>query len=259
MARVAARDPDALLARHAADDGEEVHHQAEQPGPAVVDAERPADEPGDERLQRALDPGCRHLLARELVLERRVAEAAREDAAVGRLLPVVEAVAAVVRAVEEPLERLGGDHLAAGRDDQALELPEEPAEVAVRRDQHLLRIELLQRLHAIVLADLRAGLGGQQPRAAAPSARAGAPRRRDGRSPRGSGRRAAPRPSRRRSRRHAAPRTRRRARHARRRRRRGGGCPSAGTHRRPGRPACRAPPPSAASSARPARGRSSRS
>ena len=38
MARVAARDPDAFLARHAADDGEEVHHQTEQPGPAVVDA-----------------------------------------------------------------------------------------------------------------------------------------------------------------------------------------------------------------------------
>ena len=213
-------------------------HQAEQPGPAVVDAERPADEPGDERLQRALDPGCRHLVARELVLERRVAEAAREDAAVGRLLPVVEAVAAVVRAVEEPLaERLGRDHLAAGRDDQALELPEQPAEVAVRRDQHLLR-------HRAPRATARDRARGSRrrprrpaPRAAAPSARAAAQRRRDGRSPRGSGRPAAPRPSRRRSRRRAAPRTRRRARHAPRRRRRGGGCPSAGTHRRPARPA----------------------
>ena len=53
---------------------------------------------------------------RELVLGD-VAEAAGKDPPVGRLLPVVESVAAVVRAIEQVLERLSRDHLAAGRDD----------------------------------------------------------------------------------------------------------------------------------------------
>ena len=55
VTRVAARDPDAVLLRHRADDGEEVEDQAEDPGPAVVDADRPSDE-SRRRSARAL-PG----------------------------------------------------------------------------------------------------------------------------------------------------------------------------------------------------------
>ena len=196
-------------------------------------------------------PRRRHLVRRELVLERRVAEPASEDPAVRRLLPVVEAVPAVVRAVEEPFgERLGGDHLAARGHDQPLELAEEAARVAVGRDEHVLGLEPVERLDAAVLADLDAGLGGAARQAVAPSARAGARHRRDGRSPRGSGRRAAPRSTRRRSRPRGAPRTRRRARRAPRRRRRGGGCPSAAARRRPEPRAGRAPARSAATAGR---------
>ena len=162
MAGVAARDPHPLLAGDAADDRQEVEHQPEDPGPAVLDGDRPADQLGDERLERALDPGRDLLVGRELRLERPVAEAAREDAPVGRLLPVVEAVAPVVRAFEEPLrERLGRDHLAARRDDQPLDLAEQAARVPVRRDQHLLGLDVVERLDAAVLPDLDAGLGGQ--------------------------------------------------------------------------------------------------
>ena len=50
-------------------------------------------------------------------------------------MPVVEAVAAVVRDLEEHLlDRLGRDHLATRRDDEPFELAEETARVAVGRD-----------------------------------------------------------------------------------------------------------------------------
>jgi hypothetical protein len=65
--------------------------------------DRPADQVGHEALERRLDGGRRLFAGRELVVERGVAEAAREDAPVLALLPVVEAVAAVVGAVEQPL------------------------------------------------------------------------------------------------------------------------------------------------------------
>ena len=83
-------------------------------------------------------PGRRasmHLLVRELGVQRDVAEAARDDAPVGPLVPVVEAVPPVVRDLEEQLvDRLGRDHLAARRDDEPLELAEEAARIAVGRD-----------------------------------------------------------------------------------------------------------------------------
>src|SRR5437870_5311384 len=82
--------------------------------------ELPARQPGDEVLEHLLNWLGRLLDGGELGVEREVAEAAGEDPALVVLVPVVEAVAAVVRKVEESLpNRLGGDHLAAGRDDQA--------------------------------------------------------------------------------------------------------------------------------------------
>src|SRR5205085_4846251 len=82
---------------------QEVEHEPEEPGPTVRDRDGSADQLGDQRLERVLDRGGDLLLRRELRGERRVAEAAGEQAAVGRLLPVVEAVAAVVGTFEEPL------------------------------------------------------------------------------------------------------------------------------------------------------------
>ena len=148
-----------------------------------------SDELRDERLERALDRRRRQLLGRELRLEREVAEAAGDDPAVGRLLPVVEAVAGVVRALEQTLrDRLRRDHLPARRDDRALERTEQAARVAVRRDEHLLGVELVERLDAMVLDDRDAGLRREHARAAERTAPAASPRRPDGRSPRESDR-----------------------------------------------------------------------
>ena len=160
MAGVPARDPDALLAGHAPGDRQEVQHEAEDSCPAVRDREGPPDELGHERLERVLELGRRSLVVRELRLEREVAEAAREDAAVGDLLPVVEAVAAVVGAREDALaERLGRDHLSAGRDDQSLDRAEEPAGIPVGGDEHLGVFDLVERADAALLPDLDSGLG----------------------------------------------------------------------------------------------------
>src|SRR5207302_5326199 len=116
--RVAAGYPRPLVPRLAPHDRHEVGHEAEQACPAMRHDDRPADQVRDETLERALDLGRRLLARRELVVEVRVAEAAGEDPPILALLPVVEAVTAVVRAVEEPLgDRLAGDHLSACRDD----------------------------------------------------------------------------------------------------------------------------------------------
>src|SRR5919197_5616877 len=125
VTRVAASDPHTVLTRNAPDDREEVEHEPEDACPAVVDAELPSDERADESLEGALDGLRRHLLVRELVLQRDVAEATRDDAAVRRLMPVVEPMPPVVRNLEVALaDRLGGDHLAAGRHDEAFERAE---------------------------------------------------------------------------------------------------------------------------------------
>ena len=82
------------------------------------------------------------------------------DTAVGELLPVVEALARVVRPVEEhPVERRARDHLAARRPDQVGELRDEPVPVAVGRDDDVVRVERLDVVHRVVLADLGARLG----------------------------------------------------------------------------------------------------
>ena len=127
VAGVTARHPDPVLTRNATDGGQEIEDHPEDPGPAVVDPQRAADERRDEVLERALNWWREHFVRRELVLERDVAEPARDDAAVLGLVPVVEAVTSVVRDLEEALHnRLGRDDLAASRDDQTLERAQEP-------------------------------------------------------------------------------------------------------------------------------------
>ena len=155
VARVAAGHPEPVVARDAPDHGQEVEDHPEDARPAVVDAERTADVLLDEPLERTLDDGRRDLVGRELGVERDVPEAARDDAAVEPLVPVVEAVPAVVRDLEQQLrDRLGRDHLAARRDDQALELAEQAARVAVGRDDDRLGVGLLEGADARVLVDL---------------------------------------------------------------------------------------------------------
>jgi hypothetical protein len=116
--------------------------------------------------------GVVSLLGRQLRQQRRVAEAAGEDAAVRCLLPVVEAVAGVVRAVEETLrDRLRGDHLAARGHDRAFEVSEQAAGVAVGGHDHVLRLELVERRDVALLQDLRPGLGGEHSESPHPPAR----------------------------------------------------------------------------------------
>ncbi len=82
------------------------------------------------------------------------------DAPVGQLLPVIEALARVVRAVvEDAVERLAHDHLAARRPDRFRELAHEPVPVAVGGDDDLVGVERSQVVDALVLAELGARLG----------------------------------------------------------------------------------------------------
>ena len=83
------------------------------------DLRRLADQLGRKGLELALDRLGDRLLGGELVVGLRVAAATDDEAIVVGLLPVIEAVPGVVRAVEEAArQRLGGDHLAAyGNDD----------------------------------------------------------------------------------------------------------------------------------------------
>ena len=84
VARVAAGHPEPVVARHPPDDRQEVEHHPEDPRPAVVDAQRAADVLLDEPLERGLHDRRRDLVGGELGVERDVAEAARDDPAVGR-------------------------------------------------------------------------------------------------------------------------------------------------------------------------------
>ena len=103
MTGVTAGDPQPVVAGNPADDGEEVHHHPEDPRPAVVDPQRATEEAVDELLERGLHPVGELLVGGELGVEGHVAEAAGDDAAVGRLVPVIEPVAAVMRRLEQPL------------------------------------------------------------------------------------------------------------------------------------------------------------
>src|SRR5262249_53289203 len=132
VARIATGDPHPVLTRHAAHDRQEVEHKPEDPGPAIVDANLAAEELRDERVERLLYHGRRLLDSGELGVERLVAEAAGDEPPVGRLVPVVETMPAVVRHLEEPLfERLCREDLSARRDDQTLELAKQPARISV--------------------------------------------------------------------------------------------------------------------------------
>ena len=84
----------------------------------------------------------------------------RIEAVVGRLLPVIEAVARVVRPrVERFRERLRREHLAPHWTDRRVELRKQAARVPVGRDHDVVGVELVQRFDAAVLDDLRPGLG----------------------------------------------------------------------------------------------------
>src|SRR5262249_40480323 len=110
-----------------------------------------------------LDLRSRHLVGGELRLEREVTEPAGEDPTVRRLLPVVEAVASVVRALEQDLvDRLGGHHLPTRRDDEAFERPEQPAGTPVCRAEDVVRLEVVERFDAATLDDRDAARGRLQ-------------------------------------------------------------------------------------------------
>src|SRR3954464_5381610 len=114
VARVAAGDPYALA--NLADDRDPVRRHAPDSRPAVRHVRAIADEALDEPVEAALDQVGRLLDVRLLGRERRVAVAADNEPSVGELVPVVVAVARVVRALVEALaQRLGRENLSADR------------------------------------------------------------------------------------------------------------------------------------------------
>ena len=122
------------------------------------------------RCKRALHRLGELLVGGELRVERHVAEATGDDAPVLGLVPVVEAVATVVRHLEEALgDRLRRDHLAARRDDQPLDLAEQAARVAVGADDDGRSAELVERRDARVLANLDARLRSEAGEATHPA------------------------------------------------------------------------------------------
>ncbi len=99
--------------------------------------------------------GGRLLHVRELGVDRCVPEAARDDSPVRRLVPVVEAVASVVRDLEPALrDRLGRDHLPARRHDQTLEVSEQATRIPVGTDDHGGFARVRERRHPLTLTDL---------------------------------------------------------------------------------------------------------
>src|SRR5436190_751591 len=94
-------------------------------------------------------------------LEREISETARDYPPVRALVPVVESVPRVMRAFEERLRnRLGRDHLPAGRDDRAVEIAEEAAWIAVRRHHDPFSLELGRRRNTMALPKLTARVCG---------------------------------------------------------------------------------------------------
>ena len=116
VARVPACDPDAVA--HLAHERDAIGRGAPDPRPAVGDPRPVADEPLDERVERA--PGSAASSPRRPCSRSRasVAVAAEHEPPVGQLLPVVVAAARVVRPlVEHARERLRREHLPARRPD----------------------------------------------------------------------------------------------------------------------------------------------
>jgi len=157
----------AVAAGHGPDERQHVLRQPEDAGPAMRHRNLPAHELVEEGLERGLDRRRRLLHVRELIEDRDVAEAAEQDPPVRELLPVVEALPCVVRAVvEAAVERFARDHLTARRPDQVGELRDEAVPVAVRRDKDAIRVERLEVLDQVVLAQLGACLRGPRGEAA---------------------------------------------------------------------------------------------
>src|SRR4051794_15032707 len=115
----------------------------------MFDARQLTEQLDEERIERFLDHRRGDLVVCHLGEDREVAETAEHDAVVGKLLPVIEAVSCVMRALEEPLrKRLSGDDLPARRPDRVVELREEAAARAVRRENDVLCMEVVERLDA---------------------------------------------------------------------------------------------------------------
>ncbi len=162
------------------------------PAQRCVDRRRAAESSSTNASSASWTARRRDLVGRELGVERDVAEAAGDEPAVRPLVPVVEAVPAVVRELEQPLrDRLGGDHLAARRDDQPLELAEQAARVAVGRDDDGRRASVSSSDATRVCSRISAPASAARRASRRTSAQAGARRRADGRAPPGSGPRAA--------------------------------------------------------------------
>ena len=114
-----------------------VGREADDARPAVLDGRGGADVLAQQPLEVGLHRGGGRGLGRPLRLAADVAAAAQRDAAVGQLLPVVEAVARVDRARHrDVVGRRGGQHLQAGRAHPSGERRHQVLEAAVDRDQH---------------------------------------------------------------------------------------------------------------------------
>jgi hypothetical protein len=157
-------DPDLpVVSGYQADEWQRVLGQSKDSGPAVRYIDLAPDKLMEEALERRLDRQREFFDVRELVEDREVTEPAEHDAAVGKLLPVVEAVARVVRAVVQRLrERLAHYHLAARRPDQVGELGDEAVPVPVGRDEDAVSVERADVLDRFVLAELDARLRGER-------------------------------------------------------------------------------------------------
>ena len=117
-----------------------------------------AGELGREALELGLDRLRERLLVRELRVEVLVAPAAEDEPAIRGLLPVIEAVARVVRPrIQRLRQRLGDDHLAADRPDRPVELRQQAARVAVGGDHDVLGVDVVERLDSRLFDDLGSG------------------------------------------------------------------------------------------------------
>ena len=144
MLRVAAGGPDALTSGTKPTSGRSSGRRSEDPGPAVRDRRQVSEEALNQRLERGLNGRCGRLLRRELELQRDVAPPTDDEPAVGKLLPVVEPTARVVRLLVQELgQRFGGDDLTTRRPHDVVELGDRPP-VAVRGDHDVLRIEVVE-------------------------------------------------------------------------------------------------------------------
>src|SRR6266516_5504964 len=160
MARVARGDPGPLLTRDWADERQQILGQPEDPCPAVRDLRHVAEQLDEERIERFLDRLGRRLVVRHLREDREVAEAAEDDASVRELLPVIEPVTCVMRAIEEPFAQgFRRYHLAARRPDCVVELWQETASRSVGGDHDLLGGDLVERRNPMMLAERDAFCG----------------------------------------------------------------------------------------------------